>query len=319
MPVSAYPGPDPGPHAGPPGSAGPYAGALTGPYADRRLIEDLVTGEAVVLDLRSASFASRALALVIDLVALAAVAALVIWLLVVALDTDVLDEAASGAVGLVAFLAVLLGVPITVETMTRGRSLGKWVTGLRVVRDDGGPIRARHALIRGLLAVVEIYWTLGSIALITSLVNRRGKRLGDLLAGTYVLRERAPRRQPSPLYPPSAQLRAWSRASDLAELPDRLSLAVRQFLIRGRRLNSASRTRIALALAAHVSGFVAPPPPAGTPPEEFLNAVLVERHDRDLARLTREAQAQAARQARRAAASPLSVVGSGLVESPPRD
>ncbi len=304
--MSGYPG-------GPP-PAGPYAGALSGPYADPQLIEDLVTGEAVVLDLRSASFASRGLALVIDLLALAGVATLVIWLLTVALDTDVLDSAASGAVGLVAFLAVVLGVPITVETLTRGRSLGKWVTGLRVVRDDGGPIRARHALIRGLLAVVEIYWTLGSVALITSLVNRRGKRLGDLLAGTYVLRERAPRGQRSPLHPPSPQLQAWSQASDLAELPDRLSLAVRQFLVRGRRLNATSRERIALALAAHVSGYVAPPPPAGTPAEEFLNAVLVERHDRDLVRLRRQAEQQAARQARRAEASPLSEVGSGLID-----
>jgi uncharacterized RDD family membrane protein YckC len=279
------------------------------------VLEDLVTGEAVVLDLRPASFASRGIALLIDLLALAAAAALVIWLLVVALDSDVLDQAASGAIGLVAFLAVLLGVPITVETVTRGRSLGKWATGLRVVRDDGGPIRARHALIRGLLAVVEIYWTLGSIALITSLVNRRGKRLGDLLAGTYVLRERAPRAQPNPLYPPSPELRAWSQASDLAELPDRLAVAVRQFLIRGKRLTKTSRERIALALAAHVSGFVAPPPPAGTPPVDFLNAVLVERHDRDLARLTRQADARAARAARRAAASPLSVVGPGLTDS----
>jgi uncharacterized RDD family membrane protein YckC len=283
---------------------------LTG-FDDLGITEDLVTGEAVVLDLRPASFITRGLALTLDLLVTVVAILLVSWLL--SATTDILDQAGSSALGLVVTIAVLIGIPITVETLTRGRSVGKLAAGLRVVRDDGGPIRARHALIRGLLAVVEIYMSSGSIALITSLLNRRGKRLGDLLAGTYVIRERSPRDQPNPVRMPP-HLYPWAAASDLGRLPDRLSLAVRQFLSRAPRLAPPSRERLGRALAEQVSQYVSPSPPPGTHPEDFLAAVLAERRDRDYARLRREAEARTARLHRRGAAGPLSTIGTGLID-----
>jgi uncharacterized RDD family membrane protein YckC len=283
---------------------------LTG-FDDLGITEDLVTGEAVVLDLRPASFITRGLALTLDLLVTVVAILVVSWLL--SATTDILDQAGSSALGLVVTIAVLIGIPITVETLTRGRSVGKLAAGLRVVRDDGGPIRARHALIRGLLAVVEIYMSSGSIALITSLLNRRGKRLGDLLAGTYVIRERSPRDQPNPVRMPP-HLYPWVAASDLGRLPDRLSLAVRQFLSRAPRLAPPSRERLGRALAEQVSQYVSPSPPPGTHPEDFLAAVLAERRDRDYARLRREAEARTARLHRRGAAGPLSTIGTGLID-----
>jgi len=267
---------------------------------------ELVTGEAVVLDLRPASFVTRALAFALDLLMIFITLIVMSFLLVIALSN--MDEAAGTAIALVSTLGVMIGLPILIETMTRGKSLGKLAAGLRVVRDDGGPIRARHALIRGLLSVVEIYMASGSLALITSLLNRRGKRLGDLLAGTYVIRERPPREMPNPVRMPP-HLYPWVVGSDLGRLPDRLSLAVRQFLGRATQLTPASRERLGRTLADQVSQYVAPAPPAGTHPEDFLNAVLAERRDRDYARLMREKQARLARQHRRGAASPLSPLG----------
>jgi len=271
--------------------------------------DELITGEAVVLDLRPASFISRALAVGADVLVTVVGIALITWLFYA--TTGEIDPAAGSALGLVATLAVLIGIPILVETLTRGRSLGKWLAGLRVVRDDGGPIRARHALIRGLLAVLEIYWSLGSIALVVSLLNRRGKRLGDLVAGTYVIRERQPRQQlPTVLMPP--HLSGWVRNADLGRLPDPLARACRQFLGRAERLTPSARRHLGTSLAAQVSVLVAPPPPPGTHPEDFLAAVLAERRDRDYARLWRESQQRAARRAARAAAGPLSPTGLGL-------
>lgn len=55
-----------------------------------------------------------------------------------ALATASLDDAAFAAVSVAAFLLVLVGGPIAVETLSHGRSLGKLACGLRVVRDDGG-------------------------------------------------------------------------------------------------------------------------------------------------------------------------------------
>lgn len=280
-------------------------------FDDLGITEDLVTGEAVVLDLRPASFITRGLALALDLFVTFVVVFIVGVLL--ASTTDLLDQAGNSALGLVVSLGVLIGIPITVETLTRGRSLGKLAAGLRVVRDDGGPIRARHALIRGLLAVLEVYWSFGSIALITSLLNRRGKRLGDLVAGTYVIRERSPREQPNPVRMPP-HLYPWVVASDLGRLPDRLSLAVRQFLGRAPRLAPATRERLGRALAEQVSQYVSPAPPPGTHPEDFLSAVLAERRDREYARLRREADARTARLKRRGASGPLSAIGTGLID-----
>jgi uncharacterized RDD family membrane protein YckC len=282
-----------------------------GGFDDLGISEDLVTGEAVVLDLRPASFVTRALALFLDLVVTVLAVIVVSLLLNSALGN--IDEAASTAIGLVVTIGILIGIPITVETVTRGRSLGKLAAGLRVVRDDGGPIRARQALIRGLLAVLEIYTAFGSIALITSLLNRRGKRLGDLLAGTYVIRERSPREQPNPVFMPP-HLHPWVAGTDLGRLPDRLTLASRQFLGRAHQLTPAARDRLGRTLADQVSRYVSPLPPPGTQAEEFLQAVLAERRDRDYARLVREAQAREARQHRRASASPLSGTSTSLID-----
>ncbi|GLY28439.1 RDD family protein [Kineosporia sp. NBRC 101731] len=271
--------------------------------------DELITGEAVVLELRPASFITRALALVADLVLTVTVFLLLYWLLYA--TSGSVDEAAGSALVLVTVLGVGVGMPILIETLTRGRSLGKWLAGLRVVRDDGGPIRARHALIRGLLAVLEIYWSAGSIALLTSLVNKRGKRLGDLVAGTYVIRERQPRNLPPQVAMPP-HLAPWVRNADLGRLPDPLARASRQFLARAPRLAPDARHRLGYSLAAQVGDLVAPPPPPGTHPEDFLAAVLAERRDRDYARLWREMEQRRARSNSRAAASPLSATGFGL-------
>jgi uncharacterized RDD family membrane protein YckC len=281
-----------------------------GPGERLNLPPQIVTGEAVALELRPASFATRALALVLDLLVMVAVGLLVIFGLGVALPT--LDEAASQAVGVAAVVAVIVGLPVTVETLTRGRSLGKLAAGLRVVRDDGGPIRMRHALVRALLAVVEILFTLGSVALIASLLNARGKRLGDLLAGTFVVRERAGEHA-VPLPPMPPRLAGWAVRADLAPLPDTLAVAARRFLDGAGALHPASRVQLGGELAGQVARFVAPPPPPGTPAEEFLVAVLVERRRRDAERLARLERARAARLDERSRAAVLAPTATRLL------
>jgi uncharacterized RDD family membrane protein YckC len=288
-----------------------WARAISDPaLEDLGLSGDLVTGEAVVLELRPASFATRALSFSIDLVVQLAVGiGLTVVVATVAPDAD---AAAVSAIVLGIWVATLVGWPVTVETVTRGRSLGKLAFGLRVVRDDGGPVRFRQALTRGLLAVVEIYLTFGSIALIASLSNPRGKRVGDILAGTYVIRERTAARSISPVSMPP-ELAGWARGADLGRIPDRLAMAVRQFLGRAGALHPSSRQRLGIALAEQIGRYIAPPPPAGTHPETFLAAVLAERRRRDEVRLMGEARARLERDWRRRGASPLSATGTRLI------
>jgi len=243
--------------------------------------DGIVIGEGVVLDARPASFVSRALAALLDLAALAFVG--IALLVVVALRDVSFDQQWTAVASVATAVVVMVVLPVTVETLSRGRSLGKLAAGTRVVRDDGGPVRFRHALVRALVGVGELWLTFGSVALIASLSNSRGKRLGDLLAGTYVIRVRGARARTAPLAMPP-ELAAWARTTDIRRLPDGLALAARQFLDRAPRLAPASRAGLADELAGRVEPFVAPGPPPGTPAEAFLHAVLHERRDRELER-----------------------------------
>ena len=245
-------------------------------------MSDLVVGEAVVLELRVAKLASRALALALDLgVQLILLTAGSFLVLGVALQVD---DALGAALVLVFYLSVVLGYPVAFETLTRGRSLGKMALGLRVVREDGGPIRFRHALVRGLLGVVEFWITFGVVALITSLASAKGKRVGDFLAGTVVVRERMPG-QASPIAAMPPQLAGWAGALDLSRVPDDLALASRQFLARYRDLAPEVRESMGSRLAGAMAAVTTPPPPPGVPAWAFLSAVLAERRRRELTRM----------------------------------
>jgi uncharacterized RDD family membrane protein YckC len=252
-------------------------------------VSDLVTGEAVVLELRLAKLASRFLALAIDLALQCAV--LVGALLLVGGLADTADGALLAAVSLSVVVGVLLVYPVTVETLSRGRSLGKLALGLRVVRDDGGPVRFRHAFLRALLGVVEIWATFGAVALIASLASTKGKRLGDVLAGTVVIRERMPS-QGGPVAQMPPGLEGWAYGLDLSRLPDDLALAARQYVARAGDLAPEVRDAMGARLAAAVDAVVSPPPPHGVPPWSYLSAVLAERRRRELARLAPTGAAQ---------------------------
>jgi uncharacterized RDD family membrane protein YckC len=249
-------------------------------------MSDLVTGEAVPLEMRLAKFPSRALAMLIDLVVLF-IGGLVV-LTIIGGATTSLDAAAAAAVVISSLVLLLVGIPTTIETLTRGRSIGKLALGLRVVRDDGGPVRFRHALLRALAGVfVDFYTTLGAGAVISSLLNERGKRVGDWLAGTVVARERVPTgAAPLPAVPP--EYMSWAATLELSLLPDDLALAARGYLARGAQLSPRVRDEMGARLATEVSRVVSPPPPAAIPAWAYLAAVLTERGRRESARLAAE-------------------------------
>lgn len=250
----------------------------------------IVTGEAVVLELRPASFAARGLGLLIDVIA-SLLLFLGTVLLIFQLFND-LDSAAVSALLLSLTIFFLVILPVTVETLTRGKSLGKYAMGLRIVRDDGGSIRFRQALIRAVLGYLEIYLSLGAVAFLASLFNERSKRLGDMLAGTYSMRERMPATPVLQINAPP-YLQAWAQLADLGRLPDGLARRISQFIYQSAKMTPASRAGLARALADEAVPFAAPAPPPGTLPEDFLAALSAERRDRDYRRLsTAKARAQ---------------------------
>ena len=250
--------------------------------------EDIVTGEAVAIEVSAASFGSRMVGAAIDIFAIGMVLIFLFMGVGMAIGTRVVDEAMAGALLILVIVVALVGVPTLIETLTRGRSLGKMVMGLQIVRDDGGPIHFRHAFIRALVGVGEIWLFAGMVAVLVSLFNKRGKRLGDLLAGTYSAGIRAAQRTPPVVMPP--ELAPWVSQADIRRLPDGLALQVRSFLSRTDKLHGGSRQRLGMELASEVEKYVAPAPPPGTHPERFLAAVSAERRDREFNVLGREKQ-----------------------------
>lgn len=251
--------------------------------------DGIVIGEGVALDARPASVVSRVLAALLDLAVLG-VAVLLASVVLAVLPLSGSDATAA-VLGVVAIVTITIAVPTAVDTLTRGRSLGRLALGIRIVRDDGGPIVARQAFVRALVGVVELWATLGSVATVCSLVHPQGKRLGDVLAGTYAVRVRGggPARPPLVMPP---HLARWARGADVARLPDGLALSVRQFLARSATLHPGSRVELGTSLRDEVARYVRPLPPHGTHPEDFLAAVVAERRDREYAALVRAAAAQ---------------------------
>ena len=243
----------------------------------------LVTGEAVALDLQPAALPSRVVAGLID-ASLQLVLLVVIGGIVTATSFDV-SEAAAQALSVLLLVVTFILYPVTFETLLRGRTPGKAAMGLRVVRDDGGPIAFRQALVRGLSgAFLERPGITFFVAgVVSSLLNPQGKRLGDLMAGTVVLRERVPVRGGAVAQMPP-QLAGWSAGLDLSGISNELALSVRQFVSRSDQLTTDAREQLGSQLVVAVTAAVGPAP-AGAPGWAVLSAVLAERRGRESERL----------------------------------
>jgi uncharacterized RDD family membrane protein YckC len=251
--------------------------------------EQVITGEAVAVDLRLAGAGSRGIAALID-IALATVIqlALIIVLLIIGAGTN---SDAFATVLIVTILLVTLGYPVGMETLWRGRTVGKATMGLRVVRDDGGPIRFRHAFVRGLVGVIleKPGLTYGLAALIPMLASSRKKRLGDMAAGTIVLQERVPGRLEAPITMPPP-LAGWAASLDLSAVDDGLALRMRHFLTRATQLTPDARATLEHQMVGEVTTRVGAPPP-DAPGWAVLTAVLAERRRRAFAATQPVAQA----------------------------
>lgn len=254
----------------------------------------LVSGEAVELEVRVARVGSRVLSLMLDIFVQVALFVLLLALIMIGLafggGANLTDQALLRGLGIVLMITVLVGYPVICETFFGGRTLGKLALGLRVVRDDGGPIRFRHSLTRTLVGValewpgliMPLLTWLASLG--TMLANPQGKRLGDLAAGTIVIHERTPAAWGwIPAMPP--HLAGWASLLDLTGLDDELALAVRHFLARNREISEPTRGRLGFKLAGEVAARTTPPPPPGVPGWAYLAAVIAERHRRAARRL----------------------------------
>lgn len=245
--------------------------------------DEVLTGEAVALDVQPLGFMVRVLSGFIDFV--------VGYLLFIAgslgalslVWSGIISEAVYAILNVVLLVLCLVVLPTTVETLTKGRSIGKFAVGGRVVRMDGGAIGFRHAFIRALIGVLETYIAFGVLAFFVAMFTPRSQRLGDLAAGTYAERTRTPAITETELWLPPV-LAPWSQTVDVGRLPVRLNRRMTQFVRQATSLAPGARMRIATELATEAREYVSPVPPVD--PETFILGVLVVRRDREYRALT---------------------------------
>jgi uncharacterized RDD family membrane protein YckC len=234
------------------------------------------TPERVALTLEVAGLGSRALAFLVDLLVLFLfwVAALLLW----SIRGDLIRsaQALSGLAQVGAALAFLAGgwaYDVLFEVLGAGRTPGKRALGLRVVRVDGGPVGLLESLARNLLRAAEVPLLYAPGVLLVALTPRH-QRLGDLAAGTLVVRDRA--HDLSRYGPPEGEGPARWRlpaggaaralpAGDFERLAD--------FLRRRREIEPEARRRIAEAAAASLAARAGAPLPAPAEAEAFLEAL----------------------------------------------
>jgi uncharacterized RDD family membrane protein YckC len=173
-----------------------------------------------------------------------------------------LDYTLCGVVFLIAILATLahawsVGYFTLFEVFGGGRTLGKRATGLRVVTDGGGQVGLRASLIRNIIRLLELAFLFYTPAVISVLATRNNQRLGDLAAGTLVVRDTklqsvVPAAPQTPEVSPERYAR-W----DVTGIGEEEAGAVRSFLERRDQLRPGARRALAEQLAGRLRPLVA--------------------------------------------------------------
>ena len=238
-------------------------------YEDRLTIR---TPEGVDLQVTLAGLGSRFIAWLLD-----AVIKLILLAAIAVVAAIVGGDAATAVMALLFFL-VLFGYDVLFEVLGGGRTPGKRRVGLRVTMEGGQAIGFRSSVIRNALRLVDgpAFGYLPSI--IAIVVTRRNQRLGDLAAGTVVLREsreRRPAARRAGTAVGAQQVESWDVSAVTA---DDIAL-VRRFLDRRLELAPAARSRLAEQLAQGLRAKVTAPGVelAG---EDFLEAVAAAKESR---------------------------------------
>jgi uncharacterized RDD family membrane protein YckC len=224
----------------------------------------IATPEGIELQLQLAGLGSRFIAGVTDLIIQ------IVLLVVLALVTGALSggEALNATVYVIGAFVILFIYPILFEVLARGRTPGKRLTHLRVVRDTGGPDDLPASAIRNLMRIVDGPVLLYLPTVISILATARNQRPGDLAAGTLVIREASPeasRRQPTGDRHPVPN---W----DVSAITAEELAAIRQFLDRRETLDRKARSELAERLATGLGAKVAGAELRGDP-EAFLQTL----------------------------------------------
>jgi uncharacterized RDD family membrane protein YckC len=246
--------------------------------ATRRLSRGIVTPEAVLLDFEVAGLASRLLSRVIDLLVLLGG----FWLLslVTAILPSLIGETATVVVLLVVSAAMFFAYPIVLEVRWQGRTVGKRALGLHVLTNEGGPVRMRHAVVRSMFQTVDLFFGIG---LISGILTPRTQRLGDLAAGTFVVRKpKGVTTGSGPVFfPPPRGYETYVSSLDVAAVTTSQYELIRAYLLRIGDFSASARQALAIRLAGPMARQLGVAIPANVGPELFVACVAAAYQQRN--------------------------------------
>ncbi len=250
-----------------------YRAAVAGAPA----VQPIVTPEAVVLDFERAGVASRSIAFLLDLIGLGVVVGVLLYVVF-----QTAGDEADGTAGALIAILTSLGMVILwfcgFETLWRGRTLGKAAMGLRVVGVDGTTVRFQQAFLRAAVGIVDFFLIpIGFIAVVSALLSPRDQRLGDMAAGTFVVRERSATADVAPAWfrPPYGWER-YAGSIDVTAIDDDVYTVIRSYLLRVPQLTFGAREHLAVRIANPVAVRIGHTPPSNVHPHAFLECVAAQ-------------------------------------------
>jgi uncharacterized RDD family membrane protein YckC len=214
---------------------------------------EVETPDHVVLRYDLAGAGNRGFAAVVDF----AIASLIVFAALMLLSSVSPENVNSffvlGGVAVIVTLVLIWSYFILLEWLWNGQTIGKRIYKLRVINEDGSPAQFTAVLIRNLLRLVDFLPAFYGLGVLVIVLSPKSQRLGDLAAGTYVVRAPRPKvdwfslRTVSPL--------GAGQTAETRRMPGEAQRLVREFVAREADLAPTERARIAAVIAAKLRPY----------------------------------------------------------------
>ncbi|HET7423196.1 MAG TPA: stage II sporulation protein M [Gemmatimonadales bacterium] len=224
------------------------------PVKDYRQHLEVETPEHVVLDLEIAGVGSRALAAILDMIILVGSFLGVMTVLAILAGYGLTVGRLGSAILLLGGFAAWTGYFIFFEGLRQGQTPGKRAVGIRVVMDTGYAVTLSAAAARNLLRTADFLPPPYLTGALLVALHPRAKRLGDMVAGTVVARDR-----PTEIAAARPRAPAASAFDTLPDLTDAEFQLLAQYAARHEQLARGPQARLAAAIAARLPSHPAPP------------------------------------------------------------
>lgn len=247
------------------------------------------TPESVELEFNLAGIGNRAYALLIDYViwGIILIISLIVWAFVsFSINLTNNDIAKNISLWLIAiqfliFFAIYVGYFTFFETIWQGQTPGKLFVKIRVISDNGRPIKIQQATLRSLLRPFDDLFFIGTFLI---MLSKQEKRLGDLVAGTIVVQEEQQVFSKKFTITEEAKILAnqlHAQANIFYLLPEDFAV-IREYLQRRNEMLTSAKVELSRKLAYQVKDIIGlDEVPDGVTANIFLEAVYLAYQMKD--------------------------------------